>query len=416
MSGGKSFILILFLLVVPMCYGLTVNPSHYDVGTLEDGESYNLIITIINTGVDFLNVDMQLSEDSDYLEPYVLFDDYFVQLEPNGRENMLITINSSSDLSPGKHSLRTEFISSNESIAQTDIDFEIEGEKVHRLVLQNISVDAWNTETPIYFSLNIRNDGNVAEEVEPVMIISKYDEVLKRFDETGFFEIMPGEVSNLSLMFDPSEIETGGIYNAEIFLRYSNRTTKKINEEFFLKKVERKRGKEIITIEEGENIELPVNLENFFEGINFYKVEGEISPGNISGRVEGSFDDNKKIVILNMSTGDLDPGEYNLSVSVFEGREFDDVEKIEYVLQVERGILEKFLPLMLVILLVFVAVVLYIFMPSNRINLYFLDKKITRLDNSFDSIEKDIKTLDKDVKKFIKSSNEGLSRYKRGFK
>ncbi len=419
MYGGKICLLVLFLLVLPMSYAVTINPSQYTIKEPETNEKYNIVITVINPDVTSFGVNALVSEESSYLEPYVSLDPTFVQMEPNERKNIRLTLEIAENIPPGEHELKIDFMALNQRLASFNLDFEIEGTRSHNVVLKDVFVNAIDTETPVYFNLHTINDGNVLENVLPVLEIYKDENLVKNINQTGAFRMMPGDENNLSLMFDPSEIKEGGAYSYNAYLRYSNETTDEIKGSFNLKKVEKERGKRVYSIDEGDKFELPVYLENPGSGLTFYKISAKIPDENISNVIEGSFEDASRKVYVDLPTEELISGDYDLNVEISRGREFETVEKSQYILKVERGFSGLLITLgipIAVITILIIIVLIYGYKNSIALKASGLNKKINKIDKGFNQIEEDIKKINADVQNFITESNEWLGKYGKGFK
>ena len=416
MKGGKILILLLLLVVMPTSYAININPQQYSIDDPKKGENYNIVLTIINPDVSTYNIDANIATESDYLEPYVDLEKENIELGPNDRENLGFKFNIPENISVGNHELVIDFLTHHQKLASFTLDFEIEGEKKREIVFKEVHTNAKDTETPVYFTLEAENKGNVIEYIKPVIEVSKDEEIIKTIDKAGSFRVMPGEQNNFSLMFDPARIKEGGTYNFVSYLKYNNQATEEIEGNFNIDIIERDKDGKLKRIKHGENLEIPVNVKRTADDFSFYKIKAKIPKENISRTIEGSFEEENKFLNISLETKDLPPGKYKMELEIAEGRQLENVRKEEYTIRIQEGFFMQALPLIFILVIVSLVLWVYLSGPPAVLCKFILNKKIKKVSNGLNEIEKDMKELNRELNEFITSSNEWLSQYGKGFK
>ncbi|MFW6013654.1 MAG: hypothetical protein ACOCQG_00615 [Candidatus Nanoarchaeia archaeon] len=403
-------------MVIPSSYAININPQQYTIEEPKLGENYNIIITIINSEVNTHNINTRVAEKSSHLEPYLDMEKDSVELGPNERQNLGFSFKIPENITPQKHELVIDFLTVGQKEESFTLNFEIQGEKKREINFKDVSVNAKDSESPIYFTLETENKGNLIENIQPIVEISKNKETIKTIDGSGAFRIMPQEKSNLSLMLDPAQLKEGGTYDFTSYLKYNNQTSQKIKGSFNLDIIQRDGEKRLKRINHGEKLSIPANVQRTTDDFSFYKIKTQIKEKNITNTIEGSFDEKNKIIDIELETNELSAGEYKVELEIAEGHQLENVRKEEYTLKVREGLLERTLPYLFVLAIILFAFGAYLYGPPLFIREYLLSKKINKVNKRFNGIEKDMRKLNKELNEFVTNSNEWLARYGKGFK
>lgn len=421
MWGKKLSLLLVLVLFVPMSLALTINPTDYNIKDPEFNKEYNVVITVINTKTSTYDVTAHIDRESMYLKEYVNIEPRELTLKPNEKKNIELGLTIPDNITPQEHNLIINFRALSRRVGSFSLDFEVEGEQKQDMKLKDVRVDARDTETPVYFKLTTENQGNIITEVTPVVELHKDGELVDTLGEKSKMQVMPSKVKNLSIMYDPSNIERGGLYSFKAYLKYNNQTTSSVDKTFNLNKVEKEGGKTVLTSKKGKFLELPVNIESSKDGVSFYKIEANIPGTDISAVKEGSLDKQKKEIILKMDTRELDIGEYNLNVKKSKGENLEQVEETGYRLKVEEK--RNFWVYLLIPFALAIALLVIFYRNKIEVDrlvpdfstrkIKKLEKDISSVSKNFEQMEANISSLGNEINRFINEANQWLEQNSR---
>ncbi|MGM5483185.1 MAG: hypothetical protein ACQESF_07000 [Nanobdellota archaeon] len=419
MWGKKIALMLIFFLIIPLSTAITINPTDYTINKAELNKEYNIVITAINPEPNQYGITVNVAKESEYLKDIVTIEPKTFTIAPNSNKNIKLDLKIPEDISPEKHKLYINFRTLTHKVGSFRLNFKIEGEQNDELELNDVNVKASNTETPIYFTMKTENIGNVIAHAKPHINIYKDNNLIHSLGNKSTFKVLPKKKMNVSLMYDPSELEKGGIYSFKSYIKYSNKTTQSIEKSFTLNKIKKDKntGRAIKQVKEGKDLQMGFSLENNQEGISFYKIQANVKGENISKIIEGSVN-KKKDVKIKLDTSSLKAGEYILTVKKSTGKNIENIEKKEYTLKIKKTSHSYIIILGSLFILGILAFLIYIKPKRFKTTakslfsdnpLKKIERKIKKLDKNYQKTEKDINQLGKEINQFIDNANVWLN-------
>lgn len=419
MWGKNATLLILFILFIPISSAINVNPSDYTIDNPEINKKYNVIITLINTDINTYDIEASLSDESAYLKEHVNIEPSDVSLKANDKKNVKLSFTVPENISPQNHTIQIDFKSSDQTVANFKLFFEIKGNQEYSIDLDDVSVNAKDTQSPVHFTLQAENTGNTITQAMPIVNVFKDDDLIKTLGNKSRIRLMPSENKNLSLLFDPSNINEQGDYNYEAYFAYADDKTESIKGKFHLNKVKRETNKKLMEIKKGSKLKFPVKIDNPSDSFSFYRIDAKIDGTNISRTLEGSINNASKVVNLELNTNSLEDGSYPLVLKIAKGKELEDLTQRKYTLVISSS--NK---LWLIAPAAFLIAFLIIFLKRDwlplsvfnleKIKIKSIKRQLKGVDKKYDKIEKDIVKMGKEVNKFIENTNNWLDKYSEG--
>ncbi len=395
---------ILFLLVFfsSFCYSLTINPIDYNIKNPKIENEYSTIITLINTKSIGQEIKIKLSNESNYLKEDITINKESIFLEPNERENIEVKLKIPKNITPQLHNVYINFNSHNNLISKFRIFFEIDGLQEKQLLLNDLNINVLNNKNPILFDLEIENKGNVI--ISPIIdvLLFKDDILIDNIGNKTSIQINPDEKLNISLIYDPVNLESGS-YNVEAKLNYDNYSTKTISKNFILNSL----NEESIDLKivRGKNLNTEIEIENKNNEVSFYKIDYYIKNTDIKNSLEGQINNEKELIPLIIETENLSLGKYELIITINSGLKLENTkEKIIHIEVVKR------FNILLIIFFIFliISLFIYFYFKINEQNLNKIKKDLKNIKTNFINIENDMNKMNNDINNFVIKSNNYL--------
>jgi hypothetical protein len=331
--GCNSAMLLLLLLVVfPSSFAITINPLEYKIAKPELNKDYNVIITIINPEPNVATISAKIDQTSSYLSQYVKIQPAeSIIIGPNEKQNIKLVINIPAGLSPETHNIIVNFYSLdlNIPIARFKLSFDIEGESLESLELEDMLIQSQTAEEPVYLTFELKNNGNVIAKPIPSIVIYKNDLIIDTFGEDSAISVLPGETYNFSLLYDPIKLKDAGSYAAEAkFIYGAGSETKSIKRAFDLKpkKTATESENEKKEVTEGVMFFTTVPIANPSGKLSFYKVLYNVEGTDINNVLEGELREENKDLGLEIDTSSLQPGNYKVNLEIQTGINLEKTE------------------------------------------------------------------------------------------
>ncbi len=410
--GAKLWILIVsVILAVPIVNAaMTINPINYEINDLSFNKTYNIVITAINPDSSIFDVRVAISQDSAYLSDYVDIDPAQFRLEPNDKKNIRLSLTVPSDLPPGEHILRLDFISAEHVLGSFKLSFTVPGEKIEDLVLERASATNATDDRLVYFDFALSNKGNVIAKGSPAVEIYSGQELVDSLGEESSILIMPGDTYNFSMMYDTTNI-LPGLYTYKAWFGYNGlKTDVKQGSFMVMGKKEGGSYSETREVPEGEMLTLDIPLENPEGMLSFYSIQYNMFDQGIGDTVEGEMQGKEKNVGLSIDTSALDPGSYPLDIVIRTGRNLENSREERVLVEVKskRNLLIPGIALLFAFMVAAVFIARPFLSSRKEKRAAYLHFEITGLGKRFASTEESLKHMTQDINSFIHTSNEWL--------
>ena len=307
-------------------------------------------------------------------------------------------------------------VSDKSSIAEFQLRFELPGTQAHDTAIESLIVEDATKKEQLNFNFNIKNLGNVIARGSPRVNIFKDENLIDSFGNKTQIMVMPADDYNLSMLYDPSVLEFGD-YSVEIDFFYNDgRQTDTLSQDFSI--VEKKDAIEMPDIKEksiyeGENLDIDLNL-RYYKDTHFniiYDIVNTSVKGNHEGNIIADSTDKVK---LEVNTGELTAGQYNLNLHIQYGDNMKKIITKEIELDVKSHS-EKIMRNVVIgfAFLVFLGYCLKpVIFPDNpeEKKIKTIATKLRKTDESFNQLELSMKYLIADVSKWMDESNHYLKK------
>lgn len=412
---GKSFaVVVLFLLVLPMAFSITINPLEYKIDSPQKGKDYAIIVTLINPDVSSYQVNTEIPLESVYMKNNIKISPETIILEPNQKKNIKLNVNIPNDITPQDHAIYVDFKTLDQRIGRFKLKFNIDGEKSEEVIIKSVEAKGIDTDTAVEFKISIENKGNVITDVTPNIKIVKGEGNFESFGREAKIKVMPKSTQNLTLLYPAEKITRSGQHEYEAYAEFSGKESNHVTGTFFVQEVQINEKKEF-TIKKGETFKYPVKIVNDNDKFTFYKVEYSIPQADIRNVYQGDLRVPEKEIMLEVDTNSIRRGDYDLIIKTYTGTKLQNLKKEEIVIKIKSDI--NYLNMFIIafisigglasILLIGKSIFNYIskFRDPYSARISKLEKESKQLSKNFYKAEHEFTLLGQDIGKFVNNSN-----------
>lgn len=187
------------------------------------------VITIYNDQFEPVGCAPSVDYLSSYLLEHINFEPKEFIIPPNGQQNVRVSMNFPSDITPQTHKLIIVPYPSAQETAT--ISFRPTGSSDSALEVKGISSD-FNEEKVLVVTVELKNVGNTIVFATPSLVVEDYAQMqVKNTTYPKAVIIQPGEVYPLTLRQDNSELSNGE-YTARVITAYDDNEESFFSEEY----------------------------------------------------------------------------------------------------------------------------------------------------------------------------------------
>jgi hypothetical protein len=393
-------IAVVLLVFFPICIALTVNPQEYRIQQVEQGRDYPVIATIINSDSVNYDLTLQLDQKSAYLADVIVIEEPMVTLSASEKKNIRFTVKSdAARLSPEEHVAVILAIAGNVKVGEFRIRMTVPGDRQERLILDDLILSEATLSRPLYVILSLSNQGNVIARANPLVEIFEGQKFIDRFGEESEIRIMPGELINITLMYDTSRL-VGEHFTLKATLSYGNNImTNTLEEQISLKFTNDIMN---LSVNKGKSLTFPVSLQGTEP--SKYRITYIIENTGITDSVEGDYT-GLSLIPLEINCSGLAEGEYSLRLVIQTGQSLERTKDVKYILSVNerKGLLWALVALPLALL----AGAFFLW-RKGFFKVCLLQCRIFFVTRRYMRAERNLRLLSASLTKFIAESNSWL--------
>ncbi len=219
-------LVLVFVLFVPLVSAIELSPLKAKVNQVNFDHPYTFFITVINEENTAHGIEMLVSSDGTYLEPYVVFEPKLFRLQPRETKNVKVTFNLNEQLPKGEQSLPILPLIDGATRGQAfTLDFTIPGTLNPKVELIDFKTHSTDINAPVYFNLTFKNTGNTFEKISPKFTIYQFETVVDIRSYEQPISLLPSEEKNIFYFYDPAKL-TPDTYRLDVNIPLKDSTLK----------------------------------------------------------------------------------------------------------------------------------------------------------------------------------------------